>query len=118
MNIIINRGNDGKQPPSAINKFDLGSERRRLVIETRKVREGLRCTAYAVQVSPCGHFETRAFGSTAASDYRRDVALRVGARGTEKALLELQAEGLAKLDELLAEARAYYVQQARARVAA
>lgn len=109
--VTLTRGHDGKQPLAAKTKIDLGLDRRVLVIETTKASNGLRCTAYGVQVSQCGLFETRAFGSTGAADFRRDVAFIPAGRATEKAVLALHDQGLAKLEELRTEAHAYYAQQ-------
>lgn len=110
MEVIISRGHDGRQPISAKTKFELGFDRRQLIIETGRSRPGLVAKAYVVQVSEDGHIETRAFGIGRCGDFSLKIAERAGARATEKAVRELHQEALGCAAQMKAAALTHYGQ--------
>lgn len=110
MEVIISRGHDGKQPLSAKTKIDLGFDRRALVIRTSRSNGGLAAEAFVVQDSECGRFETRAYGRGRLGDFSKRLCVREGARATEKAVRSLHDLALVEVDQLKAQAVAYYGQ--------
>lgn len=108
MEVMISRGEDGKQPLCAKTKIDLGFDRRALVIRTSRSGTGLEAEAYVVQ--ECGRFESRAYGRGKFADFSQRLRFRKSARDTEKAVLALHEAALASVERVKAKALAYYGQ--------
>jgi hypothetical protein len=108
LDLVLTRGHDGKQPLRATTEVELGIERRRLMIETRKGTHGLHSRAWVVQWSECGRHFTHVMGIGGEGDFARTLAHQPGARGTETAIRAMHAQSLAQLDTLRAQALAHY----------
>lgn len=107
MEVIISRGHDGKQPLTALTKFDLGFDHRRLIVETASTPAGLEAKAYVVQVSECGRFESRGFVHGKPVDYTADIRIVAGGKATVRTIRALHAEALAEAARIKEDALAF-----------